>query len=60
VVEGTREEPVVYHCNAISTAGSPMEAALTAGGAGLAQNRIGLAEAGGAGIQAADLLASDR
>jgi hypothetical protein len=40
VVEGTREEPVVYHCNAISTAGSPMEAALTAGDAGLAQNRI--------------------
>ncbi len=40
VVEGTREEPVVYHCNAISTAGSPMEAAMVGRDAGLAQNRI--------------------
>lgn len=41
VVEGTREEPVVYHCNAISTAGSPVEAAVADQDAGLAQNRIG-------------------
>ena len=40
VVEGTREEPVVYHCNAIATAGSPMDAAVTARDAGLAQDRI--------------------
>jgi len=39
-VEGTREEPTVYHCNAISTGGSPMQAALEARDAGLAQNRI--------------------
>jgi hypothetical protein len=41
VVEGTREEPVVYHCNAISTAGSPLEAAVTNDDSGLAANRIG-------------------
>lgn len=41
VVEGTREEPVVYHCNAISTAGSPVDAAVAEKDAGLAQGRIG-------------------
>jgi len=41
VVEGTREEPVVYHCNAVSTAGSPMDEAVNNRDAGLAQNKIG-------------------
>jgi hypothetical protein len=40
VVEGTRQEPVIYHCNAVSTAGSPMDAALEDRDAPLAQNRI--------------------
>lgn len=41
VVEGTREEPTVYHCNAISEAGSPLQAALEMDDDNLAQNRIG-------------------
>jgi hypothetical protein len=40
VVEGTREEPIVYHANAISHAGSPMEAAISAKDANMAQSRI--------------------
>jgi len=40
VVEGTRQEPVVYHCNAMRTGGSPMDAALADKDAALAQNRI--------------------
>ena len=40
VVEGTREEPVVYHCNAKATAGSPLKAAIDDKDATLAQNRI--------------------
>jgi hypothetical protein len=40
-VEGSREEPVVYHCNAIRTGPSPMDAALTDRNAGEAVNRIG-------------------
>ncbi len=41
VVEGTREEPVVYHCNAKATAGSPLKAAIDDQDSALAQNRIG-------------------
>jgi hypothetical protein len=41
VVEGTREEPTVYHCNAITEAGSPLQAAIDQSDPALAQNRIG-------------------
>ena len=40
VVEGTRQEPVVYHCNALATGGSPMDAAQIDKDSALAQNRI--------------------
>lgn len=41
VVEGTREEPTVYHCNAIAHAGSPLTSAVTNQDSATAQNQIG-------------------